>query len=63
MFSMDSKLTYFGAGFLKHATFRPAFTDLEHALVVACGLTWQKDLVVGGGQFVSLITIGVDQDL
>ena len=37
---VDSKLTYFGAVFeMECATFRPASTRLDHALVVACGLT------------------------
>ena len=31
----DSKLTYFGADFLKRAMFRPASTDLDRALVVS----------------------------
>ena len=34
------KLTYFGAEFeTECATFRPAFTDLTHALVVVCDMT------------------------
>ena len=50
---LDSKLTYFGAKLytLFNTTFRPGSTGLDHALVVACGLT---QILVG--QSVSLIT-------
>ena len=45
---VDRKLTYFGVKFeTLNTTFRPASTGLDHALVVACGLT--EILVEGSG--------------
>ena len=44
---MIVKLIYFGEHFLKRATFRPASTGLDHALMVACGL--KQVLAEGSG--------------
>ena len=46
---MIVKLTYFGAEFeTEYATFRPACTGLDHAFMVACGLT--QILAEGSGR-------------